>query len=84
VAGCCECGDEPSGSCATELVNLVFNIRLVISTRRSKNTRDYICKNIYIYNLQFGLRKVGSEFNLRTPLLLHCFHIHSQLTLTNL
>jgi hypothetical protein len=20
VAGCCECGDEPSGSCATELV----------------------------------------------------------------
>jgi hypothetical protein len=23
VAGCCECGDEPSGSCATELVSLV-------------------------------------------------------------
>jgi hypothetical protein len=22
VAGCCECGDEPSGSCATELVIL--------------------------------------------------------------
>jgi hypothetical protein len=22
VAGCCECGDEPSGSCATELVVL--------------------------------------------------------------
>jgi hypothetical protein len=21
VAGCCECSDEPSGSCATELVN---------------------------------------------------------------
>jgi hypothetical protein len=21
VAGCCECGDEPSGSCATELVH---------------------------------------------------------------
>jgi hypothetical protein len=20
VAGCCECGDEPSGSCATELI----------------------------------------------------------------
>jgi hypothetical protein len=20
VAGCCECGDEPSGSCATQLV----------------------------------------------------------------
>jgi hypothetical protein len=24
VAGCCECGDEPSGSCATELVSYVF------------------------------------------------------------
>jgi hypothetical protein len=23
VAGCCECGDEPSGSCATELVSLI-------------------------------------------------------------
>jgi hypothetical protein len=23
VAGCCECGDEPLGSCATELVRLV-------------------------------------------------------------
>jgi hypothetical protein len=22
VAGCCECGDEPSGSCAAELVSL--------------------------------------------------------------
>jgi hypothetical protein len=22
VAGCCECGDEPLGSCATELVSL--------------------------------------------------------------
>jgi hypothetical protein len=30
VAGCCECGDEPSGSCATELVKigitLLYNI----------------------------------------------------------
>jgi hypothetical protein len=24
VAGCCECGDEPSGSCATELVSYAF------------------------------------------------------------
>jgi len=23
VAGCCECGDEPSGSCATELVLII-------------------------------------------------------------
>jgi hypothetical protein len=24
VAGCCECGDEPSGSCDTELVIIVM------------------------------------------------------------
>jgi hypothetical protein len=30
VAGCCECGDEPSGSCATELVILSLNIVSVI------------------------------------------------------
>jgi hypothetical protein len=24
VAGCCECGDEPSGSCATELVSYFY------------------------------------------------------------
>jgi hypothetical protein len=24
VAGCCECGDEPSGSCATELVTMTI------------------------------------------------------------
>jgi hypothetical protein len=30
VAGCCECGDEPSGSCATELVSCAaLNIILI-------------------------------------------------------
>jgi hypothetical protein len=26
VSDCCECGDEPSGSCATELVSLYVHI----------------------------------------------------------
>jgi hypothetical protein len=26
VAGCCECGDEPSGSCATVLVNTLLRV----------------------------------------------------------
>jgi hypothetical protein len=25
VVGCCECGDEPSGSCATELVIFLYS-----------------------------------------------------------
>jgi hypothetical protein len=33
VAGCCECGDEPSGSCATELVSKQ-NIKLYLSRTR--------------------------------------------------
>jgi hypothetical protein len=31
VAGCCECGDEPSGSCATELVKK--HVRITISLK---------------------------------------------------
>jgi hypothetical protein len=27
VVGCCECGDEPSGSCATELVRIYNHIQ---------------------------------------------------------
>jgi hypothetical protein len=27
VAGCCECGDEPSSSCATELVSFIVLIK---------------------------------------------------------
>jgi hypothetical protein len=28
VAGCCECGDEPSDSCATELVQSGLSLKL--------------------------------------------------------
>jgi hypothetical protein len=28
VVGCCGCGDEPSGSCATELVSILENATL--------------------------------------------------------
>jgi hypothetical protein len=29
MAGCCECGDEPSGSCTTELVSRhLFELRI--------------------------------------------------------
>jgi hypothetical protein len=33
VAGCCECGDEPSGSCATELVRFVLLNRLFTKSK---------------------------------------------------
>jgi hypothetical protein len=37
VAGCCECGDEPSGSCTTELVSLVSYVHLLYVVQ-SKNS----------------------------------------------
>jgi hypothetical protein len=30
VAGCCECGDEPSGSCAMELVSFTGTFMIVM------------------------------------------------------
>jgi hypothetical protein len=32
VVGCCECGDEPSGSCTTELVSYDFKYRNSLNT----------------------------------------------------
>jgi hypothetical protein len=42
VAGCCECGDEPSGSCATELVIYVV-LHAVLYSIISKDELLYIC-----------------------------------------
>jgi hypothetical protein len=42
AAGCCECGDEPSGSCATELVTRVLmprNVPLAVALSRQTNRR---------------------------------------------
>jgi hypothetical protein len=36
VAGCCECGDEPSGSCATELVRYFLFSRLMECVKRHR------------------------------------------------
>jgi hypothetical protein len=45
VACCCECGDEPSGSCATELVSYILYIYICTICI----TCAYICIYIYIY-----------------------------------
>jgi hypothetical protein len=43
VAGCCECGDESSGSCATELV-----ISLFVVFTKAVSISDYIVSTIYV------------------------------------
>jgi hypothetical protein len=35
VAGCCECGDESSGSCATELVSYIELIKNIMMLART-------------------------------------------------
>jgi hypothetical protein len=37
VAGCCECGDEPSGSCATELVSYGPSLHIMLLYRSFEN-----------------------------------------------
>jgi hypothetical protein len=57
VAGCCECCDEPSGSCATELVNELnstvqnktseLNAKVQTKLKETKNLKvreAYLCK----------------------------------------
>jgi hypothetical protein len=46
VAGCCECGDEPSGSCATELVSLP--IRTLLYATSGKNLASLAVKLFHI------------------------------------
>jgi hypothetical protein len=47
VAGCCECGDESSGSCATELVSL-FLLSLIYYRPMSSETikSNILCPNL--------------------------------------
>jgi hypothetical protein len=47
VAGCCECGDEPSGSYATELVNVYNTFRPSLGTLNKLLLRA--CSLIYNY-----------------------------------
>jgi hypothetical protein len=51
VAGCCECGDEPSGSCATELVNrYVLNIFFEVEVEGNIN----VCFSVNVTNKMQG------------------------------
>jgi hypothetical protein len=38
VAGCCECGDVPSGSCATELVSKLVTLQFCLPLRPVPHT----------------------------------------------
>jgi hypothetical protein len=53
VAGCCECGDEPSGSCATELV-IKPCIYLFMCTRVEFNF-FFPCNSVFIYHFRYCL-----------------------------
>jgi hypothetical protein len=50
VAGCCECGDEPSGSCATDLFSYSFtyNFHPIVSGPNLFNVgfADSVVKNL--------------------------------------
>jgi hypothetical protein len=43
VAGCCECGDEPSGSCATELVRVNSISECLKKRWKTKTLKCAVC-----------------------------------------
>jgi hypothetical protein len=61
LAGCCECGDEPSDSGATELVSRLFNSCVPVAM--------YYYFNITIqsetYNICIPLKMANEEWNRR-------------------
>jgi hypothetical protein len=66
VAGCCECGDEPSGSCATELVLLcdkvvsaMFLVELIFAffSVDSLNNSTQI-EHFHIFQTRFIIQKL--------------------------
>jgi hypothetical protein len=58
VAGCCECGDEPSGSCATELVSYVNKISSKLESigncKAGHTYRKAVPRNQFINNRNHG------------------------------
>jgi hypothetical protein len=52
VAGCCECGDEPSGSCATELVSYTECHRNFFSTARCYKREIQFVYKIFVARFQ--------------------------------
>jgi hypothetical protein len=49
VAGCCECGDEPSGSCATELVTVGISYeKAYLTCRTSLECAVSICLSAHM------------------------------------
>jgi hypothetical protein len=64
VAGCCECGDEPSGSCSTELVSYVLR-RTILRNDKTAMGRDrfmhYTVHYLLLTNGQLGLIETRRE-----------------------
>jgi hypothetical protein len=53
VAGCCVCGDEPSGSCATELVSF----EILANIRNYASVVIYVLTSFYPGTEEFWLRQ---------------------------
>jgi hypothetical protein len=48
VAGCCECDDEPSGSCATELVNFTEFIVFELTSIQVLSPLPIVCICVFV------------------------------------
>jgi hypothetical protein len=72
-AGCCECGDEPSGSCATELVSYILltgmKCRIKPVTTLSAFNEPMLSQTYFL----FGLKLIHHDFTLVSYVTFLCF-----------
>jgi hypothetical protein len=67
VAKCCECGDEPSGSCATELVSQ-YTLQCTLSYRIKQPSypdQTSVAAHSTVSILRFSRRREGSGVQYR-------------------
>jgi hypothetical protein len=62
VVGCCECGDESSGSCATELVSYLKNTTGMKEILHWQNSRPFLAKFHLLHYYMSLLVSGGQEF----------------------
>jgi hypothetical protein len=63
VAGCCECGDEPSGSCATELVSFSYSVIIQSLNVSWTSYSQRIHKTSYIFMSYYFIKLVICSYS---------------------
>jgi hypothetical protein len=85
VAGCCECGDEPSGSCATELVIAQYSSTEAPHMPKQNSLKRKNCLKflIILYFWMYEIKQYCTKALQRThPFYVFCIMVMLDIVLT--